>query len=67
MASGVGTVLLILAVTSMGVLVVMVHPRLISALPQPWLMIQFSYRLETFVLFGICGAVIAALALLERR
>jgi hypothetical protein len=58
--------LLILAVTTMGVLVVMLHPRLITALPDPWLMIQFSYRLETFVLFGICGAVIAALALVER-
>jgi hypothetical protein len=58
--------LLILAVTSMGVLMVMVHPQLITALPDPWLMIQFSYRLETFVLFGICGAVLAALALLER-
>jgi hypothetical protein len=33
-------------------------------LPDPWLMIQFSYRLETFALFGICGAVIAVLALL---
>ncbi len=58
--------LLILAVTSMGVLVVMLHPRLITALPDPWVMIQFSYRLETFVLFGICGAVIAALALVGR-
>jgi hypothetical protein len=58
--------LLILAVTSMGVVVVMMHPRLITALPDPWLMIQYSYRLETFALFGICGAVIAALALLER-
>jgi hypothetical protein len=28
-------------------------------------MIQFSYRLETFVLFGICGAVIAGLVLVD--
>jgi hypothetical protein len=56
--------LMILSLLSVGVTIVMTHPRLISALPDPWQMIQFSYRLETFVLFGICGAVIAALVLL---
>jgi hypothetical protein len=45
----------------------MLNPRWILALPDPWTMIQFSYRLESFALFGICGAVIAALVLLERR
>jgi hypothetical protein len=54
----------ILSLTSAVVLVVMTHPRVITVLPDPWLMIQFSYRLETFALLGICGAVIAALALL---
>ena len=44
----------------------MTHPRPITVLPDPWQMIQFSYRLETFVLFGICGAIIAALVLLNR-
>ena len=29
-------------------------------------MIQYSYRLGTFVLFGICGAIIAALVLADR-
>jgi hypothetical protein len=56
--------LMILSLLAVGVTIVMTHPRLISALPDPWQMIQFSYRLETFVLFGICGAVIAALVLL---
>jgi hypothetical protein len=56
--------LMILSLLSVGMAIVMTHPRLISALPDPWQMIQFSYRLETFVLFGICGAVIAALVLL---
>lgn len=56
--------LMILSLLSIGVAMVMTHPRLLTVLPDPWLMTQFSYRLETFVLFGICGAVIAALALL---
>jgi hypothetical protein len=54
--------LAVLALFSVVVLVVMTHPRLITALPDPWQMVQFSYRLETFVLFGICGAVIVLLA-----
>ena len=44
----------------------MVNPRWILSLPDPWTMIQYSFRLETFVLFGICGAVIAALRLLDQ-
>ena len=44
----------------------MTHPRWILVLPDPWQMIQYSYRLETFVLFGICGAIIAALVLVDR-
>jgi hypothetical protein len=56
--------LLFLSVAVVAVLVAMAHPRLITVLPDPWVMIQYSYRLETFALFGICGAVIAALALL---
>ncbi|HEV7494696.1 hypothetical protein [Baekduia sp.] len=56
--------LAVISLVTVAVLVVMTHPRLISALPDPWLMIQYSYRLETFALLGICGAVIAALALI---
>jgi hypothetical protein len=56
--------LMILALLSIVVTIVMTHPRFITVLPDPWLMTQFSYRLETFVLFGIYGAVIAALVLL---
>jgi hypothetical protein len=59
-----GRTLIILSLLSVAVAIVMTHPRLITVLPDPWLMIQFSYRLETFVLFGICGAIIAALVLL---
>ena len=56
----------VLTVLTVGVLTVMVNPRWILSLPDPWTMIQYSFRLETFVLFGICGAVIAALRLLDQ-
>jgi hypothetical protein len=55
-----------LSLLSIAVLVVMTHPRPISVLPDPWQMIQFSYRLGVFVLYGICGCVIAALVLINR-
>jgi hypothetical protein len=58
--------LAILALLTTGILLVMVHPSWILVLPDPWLMIQFSFRLMTYVLLGICGAVIAALALVDR-
>ena len=57
--------LAVLTFLTVGVLLVMTHPSWILVLPEPWQMIQFSFRLTTFVLFGICGAVIAALALVE--
>jgi hypothetical protein len=59
--------LAVLTLLTAGVLTVMVNPLWIRSLPGPWAMIQFSFRLETFVLFGICGAVIAALHLLDQR
>jgi hypothetical protein len=55
-----------LSLLSIAVLVVMTHPRVISVLPDPWQMIQFSYRLGIFVLYGICGCIIAALVLINR-
>jgi len=36
--------------------------RLINDLPGPYHLVQFPYRLETYVLFAICGAMIALLA-----
>jgi hypothetical protein len=62
-----GRMLAVLMLLTAAVLAVMVNPRWILSLPDPWTMIQFSYRLESFVLFGICGAVIAALVLLDQR
>jgi hypothetical protein len=57
--------LAVLALVTAAVLMVMAHPRWILALPDAWNMIQFSYRLVTFALLGICGAVIAALVLAD--
>jgi hypothetical protein len=62
-----GRLLTVLMLVTAAVLAVMVNPRWILSLPDPWTLIQFSYRLESYVLFGICGAVIAALALLDPR
>ena len=57
--------LAVLMLLTAGLLALMVNPRWILALPDPWTMIQFSFRLETFVLFGISGAIIAALRVLD--
>jgi hypothetical protein len=43
--------------------VVMTHAGLILALPQPYPALQYSSRLESFVLLGVTGAVLAALVL----
>ncbi len=59
-------ILAILAIVTFSVLALMTHPQGIRALPDPWQMIQFSYRLETYALFGICGAMIAGLVLIDR-
>jgi hypothetical protein len=61
-----GRMLGVLTLLTIGVFLVMTHPRWILALPDAWQMIQFSYRLLTFVLFGICGAIIVALVLVNR-
>jgi hypothetical protein len=58
--------LAIFVLASTVLLVFITHPKLLSVLPDPWLMLQFSYRLESYVLFGLCGAVIAALVLLNQ-
>jgi hypothetical protein len=59
-------VLVALTLLTLAVLVIMTHPHLISVLPNQWQMIQFSFRLGSFVLFGVCAGVIAALVLVNR-
>jgi hypothetical protein len=42
--------------------VVMTHAGLILALPRPYAILQYSYRLESYVLLAVSGAVLVALA-----
>ncbi|HEV7754043.1 MAG TPA: hypothetical protein VGO71_21000 [Baekduia sp.] len=46
-------------------LILMTHAGLLLALPKPYVMIQFTYRLESYILLGLCGGVLAALVLLR--
>jgi hypothetical protein len=55
--------LLICSGTSIVITVVMTHVGLLLALPRPYSLIQFSYRLEVYVLLALCAAIVAALAL----
>jgi uncharacterized membrane protein len=57
--------LLIFAVMTTGVVVLMTHEDLILDLPKPYTLLQFTYRLEGYVLMGVSAAVIAILALLR--
>jgi hypothetical protein len=45
--------------------VLMTHPGLILDLPHPYTLLQFSYRLETYVLLALCAAVLATLVLVR--
>jgi hypothetical protein len=48
------------------IVVAMTHPALVLALPRPYTILQFTYRLESYAVLGLSGAVLAALALAER-
>jgi hypothetical protein len=66
-ASGVWVrLLLICSGMAIVVAVVMTHVGLLLALPGPYTLIQFSYRLETYVLLALSGAMLAALVLAAR-
>ncbi len=56
-------ILLIVSAVAILIGVVMTHAGLLLALPQPYTRLQFSVRLESFVVLGITGAVLAALSL----
>jgi hypothetical protein len=58
-------VLLICASLTVLLTVLMAHSALILALPRIYATLQFAYRLETYVLLGLCGAVLAILALMQ--
>jgi hypothetical protein len=55
--------LLIISATTILLTVVMTHAGLILALPRLYATLQFSFRLESYVLLGIAGAVLAVLVL----
>jgi hypothetical protein len=57
--------LALLSVLVVALLVLMTHAGLLLALPKPYVMIQFTYRLESYILLGVCGGVLAALVLLR--
>jgi len=56
-------ILLICAGTALLVAIVMTHVGLLIALPRPYPLVEFDYRLETYVLLALCGAIVAALVL----
>ena len=56
-------VLLLISVATALVAIVMTHAGLILALPRLYATLQFSFRLESYVLLGIAGAVLAVLVL----
>jgi hypothetical protein len=58
-------ILVVSAVIAAAVIVLMTRAGLVLALPRPYVMIQFTYRLESYVLVAITGAVLAALVLLR--
>jgi len=58
------TVLVLSGVTVL-LVVVMTHVGLIIALPKPFAFIQFTFRIESYILLGAAAAVLAALVLVR--
>jgi hypothetical protein len=55
--------LLVIAAATLVLGVLMTHVGLILALPRAYATLQFSFRLESFVLLGLSGAIVAVLAM----
>jgi small basic protein len=56
-------IFVICAVLAVLVTIAMTHVGILLALPRPYVSMQFSYRLETYVLLMLCAAILAALVL----
>lgn len=56
-------ILAICAAATAAVTVLMTHSGLLLALPRPYTILQFSYRLEGYVLIGVTAAVLAVLVI----
>jgi hypothetical protein len=58
-------VLLVLCAATVLVAVAMTHAGIVLALPRLYATLQFGFRLESYVLLGVSGAVLAGLVLLS--
>lgn len=64
---GVGArTLLLVCGAGAALVVLMTHAGLLLALPRPYSMLQFSYRLEGYVLMGACAGAVAILSVARR-
>jgi uncharacterized membrane protein len=54
---------LLLLLSTVPVYLVMTHFTLLWGLPKPYNNVQFSYRLETYIVLAVLGALVATLAL----
>ncbi len=61
-----GRLLLICAGMGALITVIMTHVGLILALPRMWVMVEFSYRLESYVILATSGTVLVGLVLAQR-
>jgi uncharacterized membrane protein len=59
-------VLVIVATITVGIVALMTHAGLLLSLPRPYRLLQFSYRLEGYVLMGVSAAVLVVLLLVVR-
>jgi hypothetical protein len=58
--------LLVFALAALLIGLIMTHVGLELALPAPYAVIQFEYRLETYVLLCLCAAILAILVVMTR-
>ena len=56
----------IFAAASLGLGLLVTHPGVLLIGPTPYSLLQFSYRLQTFLLLGLSAAVLATLVLARR-
>jgi hypothetical protein len=56
----------VLTLCTLGITLLISQAHILAHLPRPFVLLQLGERLVTFALFGICGALIAALALIGR-
>ncbi|MDQ6835500.1 MAG: hypothetical protein M3016_04865, partial [Actinomycetota bacterium] len=58
---------ILLAAIGALLVVTMTHPSVILDLPRPYQLVQFTYRLDTYVVMVLCGAILATVVLLRQR